>query len=60
MRFGLSPGYSGSPLALDIALVGPKERLRDRLAAWRESGITTMSCGVIQIEAVRVLAEIGA
>jgi len=44
----------------EVALVGPKERLRDRLAAWRECGVTTMLCGVIQIEALRTVAEIGA
>ena len=47
-------------LADEVTLVGPKERLRDRLAAWRESGVTTMICGIMQIEAVRALAEIGA
>ncbi len=47
-------------LADEVALVGPKERLRERLAAWRESGVTTMICGIMQIEAVRALAEIGA
>ncbi len=46
-------------LADEVTLVGPKERLRDRLAAWRESGVTTMICGIMQIEAVRALAEIG-
>src|SRR5918912_203791 len=25
----------------EVALVGPVERIRDRLAAWRESGVTT-------------------
>ncbi len=47
-------------LADEVALVGPRERIRDRLAAWRESGITTMICGIMQIEALRALAEIGA
>jgi F420-dependent oxidoreductase-like protein len=46
-------------LADEVALVGPKERIRDRLAAWRESGITTMICTAMQIEALRTLAEIG-
>src|SRR5205814_10133033 len=31
-------------LADEVALVGPKERIRDRLAAWRESGATTLIC----------------
>ena len=47
-------------LADEVSLVGPKERLRDRLAAWRESGVTTMICALMQIEALRALAEIGA
>jgi len=47
-------------LADEVSLVGPKERIRDRLAAWRECGVTTMICGLMQIEALRALAEIGA
>jgi alkanesulfonate monooxygenase SsuD/methylene tetrahydromethanopterin reductase-like flavin-dependent oxidoreductase (luciferase family) len=47
-------------LADEVSLVGPKERIRDRLAAWRQSGVTTMICALMQIEALRVLAEIGA
>jgi F420-dependent oxidoreductase-like protein len=43
-------------LADEVSLVGPPERLRDRLAAWRESGITTMICGLRQVEALRTLA----
>src|SRR4029077_6576662 len=44
-------------LADEISLVGPPERIRDRLAAWRESGVTTLICATMQIEAVRLLAE---
>jgi F420-dependent oxidoreductase-like protein len=44
-------------LADEVALVGPKERIRDRLAAWRESGATTLICALMQIEALRALAE---
>ncbi len=47
-------------LADEVSLVGPKERIRDRLAPWRECGVTTMVCGLMQMEAVRALAEIGA
>ena len=50
----------GRQIPIYLASIGPKERLRDRLAAWRESGVTTMICGIMQIEAVRALAEIGA
>ncbi len=44
-------------LADEVSLVGPPERIRDRLAAWRESGVTTLICATMQIEAVRLLAE---
>jgi F420-dependent oxidoreductase-like protein len=45
-------------LADEISLVGPKERIRDRLAAWRESPVTTMICGFGQPEALRLMAEL--
>jgi F420-dependent oxidoreductase-like protein len=45
-------------LADEVSLVGPKERIRDRLAAWRESPVTTMICGLMQPEALRILAEL--
>ena len=41
----------------EVSLVGPPARIRDRLAAWRESGITTMMCGARQVEALRTVAE---
>jgi F420-dependent oxidoreductase-like protein len=44
-------------LADEVALVGPAARIRDRLAAWRESGIQTLICATMQVEAVRLLAE---
>jgi F420-dependent oxidoreductase-like protein len=42
----------------EIALVGPKERIADRLGAWTESGITTMIVGAQQPEALQVMAEL--
>jgi F420-dependent oxidoreductase-like protein len=42
-----------------VTLVGPKERIRDRLHAWRESNITTLNISAGQVEALRLLAEIG-
>jgi F420-dependent oxidoreductase-like protein len=45
-------------LADEVSLVGPKERIKDRLAAWRESPVGTMICATMQIEAVRLLAEL--
>jgi F420-dependent oxidoreductase-like protein len=44
-------------LADEVSLVGSKERIRDRLAPWRESGVTTMICALQQPEALRLLAE---
>ncbi len=41
-----------------VALVGPKERIRDRLAAWQETPVTTLVVGSPQAEALRVLAEL--
>jgi F420-dependent oxidoreductase-like protein len=42
----------------EVALCGPRERIRERVAAWRASGVTTMICGARQVEALRVMAEL--
>ncbi len=42
----------------EVALVGPKERIADRLEAWRECGATTLLCATHQLEALRKLAEL--
>ncbi len=42
----------------EVALVGPKERLAERLDAWRESGATSLLVSTPQVEALRALAEI--
>ena len=42
----------------EIALVGPKERIRDRVAAWKKSPATSMLIGAGQPEALRLLAEL--
>ena len=42
----------------EVALVGPKERLAERVAAWRESGATSLLVATRQPEALRALAEI--
>jgi F420-dependent oxidoreductase-like protein len=42
----------------EVTLIGPKERIRDRLDAWRESGVTTMIVGAQQPEALEVMAEL--
>jgi F420-dependent oxidoreductase-like protein len=41
-----------------LYLIGPKERIRDRLAAWKASGVTTIVVGAQQIEAMRTMAEL--
>src|SRR5215510_9715608 len=40
-------------LADEVTLCGPKERIRDRLAEWKEVGITTMILALQQPEAMR-------
>ena len=42
----------------EAALVGPKERIADRLEAWREAGATSLLCSTPQVEALRVMAEL--
>jgi F420-dependent oxidoreductase-like protein len=42
----------------EMALVGPRERIAERLAAWRESGATTMLVSTHDRETVRALAEL--
>jgi F420-dependent oxidoreductase-like protein len=42
----------------EVALCGPRERLRDQLDAWREAGVTTLICATDSIDAIRVMAEL--
>ncbi len=44
-------------LADEIALVGSLDRIRDRLAAWKESPVTTILAGTREPAVVRALAE---
>ena len=44
-------------LADEISLVGPPDRIRDRLAAWRESPVTTLLVGSRAPETLRLLAD---
>jgi F420-dependent oxidoreductase-like protein len=41
-----------------VALVGPKERIAERLEAWKQTPVTTLLVGSPQPEALDVLAEI--
>ncbi len=42
----------------DVSLVGPPERIRDRLDAWRESGVTTLLVASRDPASVRTIAEL--
>ncbi len=41
----------------EVALIGPVERIRDRLAAWRESGATTLLVSTRDAATLRGVAE---
>jgi F420-dependent oxidoreductase-like protein len=41
-----------------VSLVGPKERIAERLDAWRETPVTTLVLGTVQPEALQTLAEL--
>jgi F420-dependent oxidoreductase-like protein len=42
----------------EIALCGPRERIRDRLAAYRAAGVTTLICMTDQSDTVRLMADL--
>ena len=42
----------------EVALVGPRERIAERLDAWRESGVTTLLVQTHDRETLRVMAEL--
>ena len=42
----------------EIALVGPKERIAERLEPWREAGVSKMIVLGQQPEALRLMAEL--
>ena len=44
-------------LADEISLCGPRERIRDRLQAWKECPVTTLLVGSRDAETLRFLAE---
>ena len=47
-----------SKFADEISLVGPPERIKERLAAWRESPVTTLLVTAREEETLRTLAEL--
>jgi len=42
----------------EVALCGPRERIKERLPRWTGSGVGTMICAVGQVEALRTMAEL--
>ncbi len=42
----------------EVALVGPRARIKERLNLWRDSGITTLNVSVFNVEALRLMAEL--
>jgi alkanesulfonate monooxygenase SsuD/methylene tetrahydromethanopterin reductase-like flavin-dependent oxidoreductase (luciferase family) len=59
-RKGEAAGAVPDALVDETALVGPPERIRDGLAAWRAAGIGTLIAVTTQPEALRALADAGA
>ena len=43
-----------------VALVGPRERVRERLALWRNSPVTTLNMTVFDVETLRAMVELTA
>ena len=42
----------------EVALVGPRERVAERLEAWRECGVTTLIVHALDAATIRTLAEL--
>ncbi len=42
----------------EIALVGPKDRIRDRLQAWKDSKVTTMLLHAADAESLKVMSDV--
>lgn len=42
----------------DVALVGPRERIKERLSIWLDSPVTTMNMTVFNIETLRTMVEL--
>ena len=41
-----------------VALVGPRERVKERLAIWRDSPVTTLNMTVFDVETLRTMVEL--
>ncbi len=44
----------------EVCLVGPRDRIKDRLEVWRDAGVTTMIVGTGDITTSRTIAELNA
>jgi alkanesulfonate monooxygenase SsuD/methylene tetrahydromethanopterin reductase-like flavin-dependent oxidoreductase (luciferase family) len=55
-RKGEAAGAVPDALVDDVCLVGPPERIRDRLSMWREAGVSTLIAVTLQFDALRALA----
>lgn len=42
----------------EVALVGPKERIRERLSLWQDSPVTTLNITVANIDTLRTMVEL--
>jgi F420-dependent oxidoreductase-like protein len=42
----------------EVALVGPRERIADRLQAWRDCGVTALLCQTRDMDTVRLMTEL--
>ena len=45
-------------LADSLALIGPRDRIKDRLQAWRESRVTTLLVATTDVQQLRAMAEL--
>jgi F420-dependent oxidoreductase-like protein len=55
-RKGEAAGAVPDELVDEVCLVGPPERIGERMGAWREAGVTTLIATTLQPEAIRALA----
>jgi F420-dependent oxidoreductase-like protein len=42
----------------EVALCGPRERIAELVKSWKKSRVTTLICGTVQPEALRIMAEL--
>jgi F420-dependent oxidoreductase-like protein len=55
-RKGEAAGAVPDELVDEVCLVGPPERIKERMQPWREAGVTTLIATTLQPEALRALA----